>query len=82
MTSRFSYNDMPMGTPTLSKQEMSGIQLEYHRRFGMSNPAAVNSAIRTLRSIEYSDTEILHMYSVLKRKMIHNVSDLLMDGGD
>ena len=82
MTSRFSYNDMPMGTPTLSKLEMSSIQLEYHRRFGMSNPAAVNGAIRTLRSIGYGDEEILHMYSVLKRKMIHTVSDLLTDGGD
>ncbi len=82
LTSRFSYNDMPMGTPTLSKQEMNGIQLEYHRRFGMSNPAAVGGAIGTLRSIGYSDTEILHMYSVLKRKVFHDVSELLPAGGN
>ncbi|MGD0802359.1 MAG: radical SAM protein, partial [Terracidiphilus sp.] len=82
MTSRFSYNDMPMGTPTLSKHEMSDIQLEYHRRFGMSNPAAVNGAIPTLRLIGYSDTDILHMYSVLKRKVFHNVSELLTAGGN
>ena len=53
LTSRFSYNDMPMGTPTLSKHEMNEIQIEYHRRFGMSNPAAVDGAVRTLRSIGY-----------------------------
>ncbi len=82
MTSRFSYNDMPMGTPTLSKHEMTDIQLEYHRRFGMSNPAAVDGAIHTLRSIGYSDTEILHMYSVLKRKVFNHVSELQTAGGN
>jgi radical SAM superfamily enzyme YgiQ (UPF0313 family) len=82
LTSRFSYNDLPVGTPTLSKHDMHGIQLEYHRRFGLSNPAAVDGAIRTLRSIGYSDTEIVHMYSVLKRKVIHNVDDLMTAGGN
>ncbi|MGB9203102.1 MAG: radical SAM protein [Terriglobales bacterium] len=82
LTSRFSYNDMPLGTPTLSKQDMYGIQLEYHRRFGLSNPAAIDGAVRTLRSIGYSDTEIVHMYSVLKRKMIHNVGDLMTAAGN
>ncbi len=82
LTSRFSYNDMPLGTPTLSKQDMYGIQLEYHRRFGLSNPAAVDGAVRTLRSIGYSDTEIVHMYSVLKRKVIHQVGDLMTAGGN
>jgi hypothetical protein len=81
LTSRFSYNDMPMGTPTLSKQEMYSIQLEYHRRYGMSNPEAVDAAVRTLRSIGYGDVEILHMYSVLKRKEIHDVSELTTVGG-
>ena len=80
MTSRFSYNDMAMGTPTLSKHEMNDIQLEYHRRFGMSNPEAVAEAVRTLRRIGYEDTEILHMYSVLKRKMLHSVDELLPTG--
>jgi hypothetical protein len=82
LTSRFSYNDMPLGTPTLSKQDMYDIQLEYHRRFGMSNPKAVDGAVRTLLSIGYSDTEIIHMYSVLKRKVIHNVGDLMLAGGN
>jgi anaerobic magnesium-protoporphyrin IX monomethyl ester cyclase len=82
LTSRFSYNDLPLGTPTLSKHDMFGIQLEYHRRFGLSNPAAVDGAVRTLRSIGYSDTEIAHMYSVLKRKVIHNVGDLMTAGGN
>jgi anaerobic magnesium-protoporphyrin IX monomethyl ester cyclase len=82
LTSRFSYNDMPLGTPTLSKHDMYGIQLEYHRRFGLSNPAAVDGAVRTLRAIGYSDTEIVHMYSVLKRKVIHHVGDLMTAGGN
>src|SRR5271157_249932 len=81
LTSRFSYNDMAMGTPTLSKHEMNEIQIEYHRRFGMSNPAAIDAAVRTLRSIGYDDTEIVHMYSVLMRKMIRDVSELLQAGG-
>jgi radical SAM superfamily enzyme YgiQ (UPF0313 family) len=82
LTSRFSYNDLPLGTPTLSKHDMYGIQLEYHRRFGLSNPAAVDGSVRTLRSIGYSDMEIVHMYSVLKRKVVHNVSDLITAGGN
>jgi radical SAM superfamily enzyme YgiQ (UPF0313 family) len=81
LTSRFSYNDMAMGTPTLSKHEMNEIQIEYHRRFGMSNPAAIDAAVRTLRSIGYDDTEIVHMYSVLMRKMIRDVNELLQAGG-
>jgi radical SAM superfamily enzyme YgiQ (UPF0313 family) len=81
LTSRFSYNDMAMGTPTLSKHEMNEIQIEYHRRFGMSNPSAVDAAVRTLRSIGYTDTEIVHMYSVLMRKMIRGVSELTQAGG-
>ncbi|MFZ1083354.1 MAG: radical SAM protein [Terracidiphilus sp.] len=76
LSSRFSYNDMAMGTPTLSKHEMNDIQMEYHRRFGMSNPSAVSAAVRTLRSIGYTDLDITHMYSVLKRKVIHEVSEL------
>jgi hypothetical protein len=81
LTSRFSYNDMAMSTPTLSKHEMNEIQIEYHRRFGLSNPAAVNAAVRTLRSIGYDDTDIVHMYSVLKRKVIREVSELTQEGG-
>jgi radical SAM superfamily enzyme YgiQ (UPF0313 family) len=81
LTSRFSYNDMAMGTPTLSKREMNEIQIEYHRRFGLSNAAAVDGAVRTLRSIGYDDTEIVHMYSVLKRKVIREVSELTQAGG-
>jgi radical SAM superfamily enzyme YgiQ (UPF0313 family) len=80
LTSRFSYNDLPMGTPTLSKHDMNRIQIEYHNRFGLNNPAAVDGAIRTLRSIGYSDMEITHMYSVLKRKMIFNPAELMVGG--
>ena len=80
LTSRFSYNDMAMSTPTLTKHEMNEIQIEYHRRFGTSNPPAVAAAVNTLRSIGYNDTDIVHMYSVLMRKMIRNVNDLTAAG--
>jgi radical SAM superfamily enzyme YgiQ (UPF0313 family) len=76
-TSQFSYNDLPVGTPTLSRSEMFAVLLEYHNRFGLNNPAAVGSAVRTLRSVGYGDSEITHMYSVLKRKIIHGVGELL-----
>ncbi len=80
LTSRFSYNDMAMATPTLTKHEMNEIQIEYHRRFGAGNPSAVAAAVGTLRAIGYSDTEIVHMYSVLMRKKIAEVGDLLAAG--
>jgi radical SAM superfamily enzyme YgiQ (UPF0313 family) len=75
-TSRFSYNDLPMGTPTLPKSEMYRVLLEYHNRFGASNPAALDGAVRTLEEVGYGEDEILHMYSVLKRKIIQDVGEL------
>jgi radical SAM superfamily enzyme YgiQ (UPF0313 family) len=77
LTSHFSYNDLPMGTPTLPKAEMYRIVLEYHERFGLNNPEALDAAVRTLRRVGYDDREVVHMYSILKRKVIHNVSELL-----
>ena len=76
LTSRFSYNDLPMGTPTLSKHDMNRIQIEYHGRFGLSNAAALDAAVGTLQRVGYEDREIVHMYSVLKRKLIHEVGEL------
>ena len=76
-TSQFSYNDLPVGTPTLPRSEMFRILLEYHNRFGLNNPAAVGTAVRTLQSVGYGDSEITHMYSVLKRKIIHGVGELM-----
>ena len=75
-TSQFSYNDLPVGTPTLPRAEMFKILLEYHQRFGLSNQNAIGTAVRTLQSVGYADSEITHMYSVLKRKIIHRVSEL------
>jgi hypothetical protein len=72
-----SYNDLPLGTPTLPKTDMNKILLEYHRRFGLANAGAVNIAVRTLRSVGFGDDEIVHMYSVLKRKRIGAVDELL-----
>ncbi len=76
-TNRFSYNDLPVGTPTLPKSEMLRIIVDYHERFGLHNRRALHSAVGTLRSVGYSETEIVHMYSVLKRKMLENVDELL-----
>jgi hypothetical protein len=79
-TSQFSYNDLPVGTPTLPRSEMFRILLEYHNRFGLNNPTAVSTAVRTLQSVGYGDSEITHMYSVLKRKIIHAVGELTPAG--
>jgi anaerobic magnesium-protoporphyrin IX monomethyl ester cyclase len=76
-SSQFSYNDLPMGTPTLPRSEMFRILLEYHNRFGLNNRAAVGTAVKTLQSVGYGDSEITHMYSVLKRKIIHGVDELI-----
>jgi radical SAM superfamily enzyme YgiQ (UPF0313 family) len=76
-SSQFSYNDLPMGTPTLPRSEMFRILLEYHNRFGLNNRAAVGTAVKTLQSVGYGDSEITHMYSVLKRKIIHGVEELI-----
>ncbi len=81
-TSRFSYNDLPVGTPTLSRSEMFRILLEYHNRFGLNNAEAVRGAVGTLRSVGYSDTEITHMYSVLKRKPLQGVGELIAAGAN
>ncbi len=77
MGSRFSYNDMPLGTPSLPKIEMNRIFLEYHSRFGLANAGAVTTAVDTLKASGYADEEIVHMYSVLKRKRIESVDELL-----
>lgn len=78
--SRMSYNDLPFGTPTLPKSDMYKIFLEYHNKYGLNNSAALHDAVRTLRSVGYNDDEIVHMYSVLKRKMIRAVDELLPSG--
>jgi radical SAM superfamily enzyme YgiQ (UPF0313 family) len=62
------YHDLPIATPTLSRAEMTGIVVEYHRRFGLGNPEACRSAVQALQVINFSDDEILHLYSVLTRK--------------
>jgi hypothetical protein len=76
-TGRFSYNDLPVGTPTLPRAEMYRILIEYHQRFGLNNRASLAQAVERLRHIGYSATEIEHMYSVLKRKLIRSVDDLV-----
>lgn len=71
------YHDMPAGTPTLSRADMMQIALQYHRRFGLSNVERVREGVRTLSAVGYSDEEIVHLYSVLRRKPAADVSELL-----
>ena len=51
--------------------------LEYHDRFGLNNRDAMKENIATLRSIGYSDREIRAMYSILKRKSVDHIDDLI-----
>jgi hypothetical protein len=71
------YHDIPAGTPTLSRADMIDVALQYHRRFGLSNAAAVGESVRTLGAVGYSDEEILHLYSVLRRKPVADMDELL-----
>jgi anaerobic magnesium-protoporphyrin IX monomethyl ester cyclase len=61
------YHDLPIGTPTLSRADMTDIVVEYHRRFGLNSPDARRQAVHALRGIGYGDDEIVHLYSVLTR---------------
>lgn len=72
-----AYHDLPVGTPTLSRAEMMSIAVQYHERFGLSNRAAVRQAVRTLTAVGYSEAEILHMYTVLMRRPLGTVADLI-----
>jgi radical SAM superfamily enzyme YgiQ (UPF0313 family) len=74
---RMSYNDPPLGTPSLTKSEMYQIILEYHERFGLKNKDSIRRAVHTLRSVGYQEEEILHMYSVLMHKIIVDVAEIL-----
>jgi anaerobic magnesium-protoporphyrin IX monomethyl ester cyclase len=71
------YHDFPIGTPTLSRADMTGIVVEYHRRFGLNNPDACREAVNTLRSIGYADEEIRHLYSVLTRTPVADLRALV-----
>ncbi|MEW6366660.1 MAG: radical SAM protein [Acidobacteriota bacterium] len=78
--SECSYNDLPIGTPTLSQSQMTSVLIEYHERFGLSNRNAVAEAVKTLMGVGYSETEIAHMYSVLKRRVVPDLRGLLQEG--
>ena len=71
------YHDMPTGTPTLSRADMTRIVLQYHQRFGLANPDRVREAVRTLAGVGYTDEEIVHLYSVLRRKPFGSVAELI-----
>jgi radical SAM superfamily enzyme YgiQ (UPF0313 family) len=71
------YHDMPTGTPTLSRADMAAIVLEYHRRFGLRNPDRIRDAVRALGAIGYTEEDVLHLYSVLNRREIGSVAELV-----
>jgi anaerobic magnesium-protoporphyrin IX monomethyl ester cyclase len=71
------YHDLPAGTPTLSRADMARIVLQYHQRFGLRNPDRIREAVRTLGAVGYTDEEIAHLYSILSRKEISSVAELL-----
>jgi len=71
------YHDIPAGTPTLSRADMMHVALQYHRRFGLNNTEGVRGSARTLGKVGYSDEEILHLYSVLRRKPVADIAELL-----
>ena len=71
------YHDMAAGTPTLSRADMTGIVLQYHRRFGLRSLDRLRDAVRTLESIGYTAEDITHLYSVLNRREIGSVAELI-----
>jgi radical SAM superfamily enzyme YgiQ (UPF0313 family) len=71
------YHDMPAGTPTLSRADMTRVAIQYHQRFGLSNANRVREAVSTFAGIGYTDEEIVHLYSVLRRKPVNSVAELL-----
>jgi hypothetical protein len=71
-----SYNDYPAGSPTFSRQEMLEHVLQYHERFGMANPAHLRGNVEILRSIGYTEKDLLGMYSVLQNRRLTDVSSI------
>jgi radical SAM superfamily enzyme YgiQ (UPF0313 family) len=71
------FHDMPSGTPTLSRAEMTRIAIAYQRQFGVASPERIREAIGTLSSVGYSDSEIAHLYSVLLRRPGVTVAELV-----
>jgi hypothetical protein len=71
------YHDMPTGTPTLSRADMMSIVLQYHQRFGLRNPDRVRDGVRALEGIGYTAEDITHLYSVLNRREIGSVAELV-----
>lgn len=72
-----SYNELPSGSSTFPRAEMIQHLLEYHRRFGLSSREHLAWSAGVLRSISYSDKEIVDMYSVLLNRRVASVEDLV-----
>ena len=43
----------------------------------MSNPDCVREAVGTLAGVGYTDEDILHLYSVLERKPVGAIAELV-----
>lgn len=71
-----SYNDLPLGSPTFSRQAMMAHAIEYHQRFGVASRDHLAWSVRVLRNIGYSDAELVDMYSVLLNRRVAAVAEL------
>lgn len=71
-----SYNDLPRGSPTFSRREQIEHLIQYHERFGTKNEAHLRWSVEVLRKIEYTDREIVDLYSVLLNRPLAGLSEL------
>jgi anaerobic magnesium-protoporphyrin IX monomethyl ester cyclase len=71
------YHDLPMATPTLSRSDMTRIILEYHQRFGLRNRDRVGESLQALARAGFSETEIVRLYSVLTRRPLAGIQEIV-----
>lgn len=76
-----SYNMSHRGTPTFPREAIMDHVISYHELFGMENPENIESGISTLRSIGYSEQEIIDMYSILQNRPIHSIDTMYQLAG-
>jgi hypothetical protein len=73
-----SYHDMPKGTNTFPRGEMLDHVIEYHNRFGMHNKRHLLRSLDILRRNEYSERDLVDMYSVLQNRPFRQVDEICM----
>ena len=73
-----SYHDLPKGTNTFPRAEMMDHVLRYHRRFGMHNKQHLKRSLAILRNNQYTERDLIDMYSVLQNRPLHSVEDIVL----